>query len=128
MLHYDCSYRDRSDLALLNLLTFCPHLRVIVFNGRLSMVTPIFLVVSRPRPRLRLAVRRNALLSRCDWPAPSCGQTEDAIDSDAWVKYACTQYYKCYDNVCREMSRLLEVKWTALSDRQFCSLDVNVLH
>ena len=120
------SFSERSDQALLTLVTRCPSLRVLVFNERLSMVTPLFLVrASHPRNRFSLMVRRNGLLQRCDWSKPR-GDNSPLSEED-WALYARTGYYKCYDNLCREMSRLTRSKWTAMSDRRFCDIDLNKL-
>uniref|UniRef100_T1IND8 F-box domain-containing protein n=1 Tax=Strigamia maritima TaxID=126957 RepID=T1IND8_STRMM len=110
------SFHERADSNLVLLCRECPMLHTLIIRQLVSTATVVLIAWTGKRLK-SLFVRRNAMIKRADWPR----SPDWSSDFFSWLKQtACS-----YELVQKEVSRLLGVNWTPLSDFQFKSLQIN---
>lgn len=117
--HMAKPFVDRPDSALVLLCRSCPRLETLIIRERISTAT-VLLLAHHGRSLRQFVVRGNAVVKKCDWPQ----NPEWSEEFYAWLRHTS----QSYDAVCKEVSQMLGVSWTPLTDKQFKAIVLNEPH
>ncbi len=109
------SFHERADCSLVLLIRDCPNVETLLVRELVSTAT-LLIVATEAKKLHTLHVRRNGVIKRCGWPRAA----HWSDDFYTWLKH-CSQDY---DAVEREISQILQTRWTMLSDRDYMKVEV----
>ncbi|CAN7937191.1 unnamed protein product, partial [Ixodes hexagonus] len=97
----------------------CPRLETLIIRERISTAT-VLLLAHHGRSLRQFIVRGNAVVKKCDWPQ----NPEWSDEFYAWLRHTS----QSYEAVCKEVSQMLGISWTPLTDKQFKAIVLKEPH
>lgn len=110
------SFDDRIDTLLLLMARQCPNLTSLTIREAVSTST-LLLLAKTAINLCELNVRRRAVIAKMDWPENQGNQ-----EFYEWLHTSS----RSHEATEREISKLLECRWTMLSDETFESFRINL--